>query len=248
MSAIILDGLDITTSEEEVCEVLGKVGEIDNIEFARNPFTGVILGSAKCTFKGHDTALLAVDSFKEGCVIKEKTVQVSLAAPGVDTQKSTGTPKLTSISSSEEETPPPPLTMNPDYNEFLEKLRKEGYDIKPPPKVNETNSIGKTGRKPMEPQLPTFATLNQPPRLSLFVGDQKPKSGEADFESWKFEVECLQRERGFSKEVLTPLIKRSIRGEAGEMVRHLGVDATVEEILVKLQTLYGTVESGSTLL
>ncbi|KAJ8028616.1 hypothetical protein HOLleu_30909 [Holothuria leucospilota] len=94
----------------------------------------------------------------------------------------------------------------------------------------------------------SFATLNQPPRLSFFVGDQKPKSGEADFETWKYEVECLQREGGFAKEILTPLVKRSLRGEAGEIARHLGVDASIKEIIEKLETLYGTVESGSTLL
>ncbi|KAJ8019610.1 hypothetical protein HOLleu_41263 [Holothuria leucospilota] len=91
--------------------------------------------------------------------------------------------------------------------------------------------------------------LNQPPYLSLFVYNQKPKPGEADFETWKYEVECLQREGGFIKEILTSLVKRSLRSEAGEIVRHLGVNASIiQEIAEKLETLYGTVESGSTLL
>ena len=84
MSAIILDGLDITTSQEEVYEVVGNVGKVVSIELARNPFTGVLLGSAKCVFDG-DVAHLALEAFKEGCVIKEKTVQVSLAPPSVET-------------------------------------------------------------------------------------------------------------------------------------------------------------------
>ena len=246
MSAIILDGLDITTSEEEVSEIIGKVGKVASVEFARNPFTGVLLGSAKCCFED-DVATLALETFKEGCIIKEKQVQVSLAPPSVDTQKTPGVSRLDT--SSTEESQPPTLTMDPDRVDFIEKLKKEGYEINPPAKFKATNSDNKREDKEIKTKTPaSFTTLNQPPRLSLFVGDQKPKSGEADFETWKYEVECLLREGSFTKEILTPLVKRSLRGEAGEIARHMGVDASIKDIIAKLETLYGTVESGSTLL
>ncbi|KAJ8048241.1 hypothetical protein HOLleu_00481 [Holothuria leucospilota] len=181
MSAIILDGLDITTSQEEVNEVIEKVGKVVSIEFARNPFTGVLLGSAKCVYDG-DVAHLALEAFKEGCVIKGKTVQVSLAPPSVETQETPG-----ASTSSLEETQPPPLTMNPDCSDFIDKLKEEGYEIKPLSNLIVTKPNKTRGDKQTTSNFPaSFATLNQPPRLSFFVGDQKPKSGEADFETWKW--------------------------------------------------------------
>ncbi|KAJ8021977.1 hypothetical protein HOLleu_39333 [Holothuria leucospilota] len=241
MSAIILDGLDITTSQEEVNEVIETVGKVVSIEFARNPFTGILLGSAKCVYDG-DVSHLALEAFREGCVIKGKTVQVSLAPPSVENQETPG-----ASTSSLEETQPPPLTMNPDRSDFIDKLKEEGYEIKPPLNLNVTKPMKTRGDKQTASKFPaSFATLNQP-HVCHFSWVIRNQSLGKHFETWKYEVECLQKEGGFAKEILTPLVKRSLRGEAGEIARHLGVDASIKEIIEKLEILYGTVESGSTL-
>ena len=85
-------------------------------------------------------------------------------------------------------------------------------------------------------------------KLSLFSGDPKPKGGEVPYESWRYEVECLQNDKHLDQGILGLIVRRSLRGEAGQIVLHMGADATVETIVGKLEGLYGTVESGAVLL
>ncbi|XP_041477224.1 uncharacterized protein LOC121425266 [Lytechinus variegatus] len=65
---------------------------------------------------------------------------------------------------------------------------------------------------------------------------------------WKHEIDCLATDDSCSPITLARLARRSLRGEAGQLVLNLNVDATVEEIVSKLEGFYGTVESGAVLL
>ena len=85
-------------------------------------------------------------------------------------------------------------------------------------------------------------------KLSLFSGAQKHMGGEVPFEVWRHEVECLQRDEGLSPESLARLVRRSLRGEAGQLVLNMGLDISVIEIVDKLEGFYGTVETGAVLL
>ena len=86
------------------------------------------------------------------------------------------------------------------------------------------------------------------PKISLFSGEHKVKPGEISFDSWKYEVSCLLREKTYPTASIAPAVRRSLRGEAGEIARFLGPQATIEEIMTKLEQVYGTVESGAVLL
>ena len=94
----------------------------------------------------------------------------------------------------------------------------------------------------------TPVVLQNHGRLSLFSGDPKTKGGEVPFESWRYEVECMQNDRHIAADTLGLIVRRSLRGEAGQIVLHMGADAPVEAIISKLEGLYGTVESGAVLL
>ena len=85
-------------------------------------------------------------------------------------------------------------------------------------------------------------------KLSFFSGDPKVKGGEVPFESWKYEVECLQGDKHLDTNTLGLIVRRSLRGEAGQIVLHMGAGASVNDIVQKLEGLYGTVESGAVLL
>ena len=113
------------------------------------------------------------------------------------------------------------------------------------PSVNDPRVDSKP---PSTPQIVTPTTAFQPPKISIFSGDPKLKPGECSFECWKYEVTCLLKEGAYSHQILTPIIRRSLRGEAGQVVRYLGSEASINEIISKLEGLYGTVESGAVLL
>ncbi|KAJ8025996.1 hypothetical protein HOLleu_33716 [Holothuria leucospilota] len=77
-----------------------------------------------------------------------------------------------------------------------------------------------------------------------------PKPGECNFECWKYEATCLLKEGVYSHQILTLIIilRWSIRGEAGQIVWYMGSEASIGNIITKLEGLYGTVESGAILL
>ena len=85
-----------------------------------------------------------------------------------------------------------------------------------------------------------------PPRLSTFSGGVAKT--DVSFEAWLFEVKCLIKDGLYPKDLITLGVRRSLKGEAGKLVMHLGEDATVDEILRKLERVYGVVESGAAIL
>ena len=78
-------------------------------------------------------------------------------------------------------------------------------------------------------------------------GGEKGK-GDVSFETWKYEIECLKSDETCTEEMLTRLVRRSLKGEASQIVISLGPEATVGDIVDKLEGFYGTVESGAVLL
>ena len=102
--------------------------------------------------------------------------------------------------------------------------------------------------RPLDSQPQSHTIIQSPVKLSLFTGDPKPKGGEVSFEVWKQEVKCLKSDEGCSPNSLSRLVRRSLRGEAGQLVMNMSVDVGVDEIVRKLEGFYGTVESGAVLL
>lgn len=84
------------------------------------------------------------------------------------------------------------------------------------------------------------------PRISTFTGSTS--KGEAGFEDWKFEIRCLMRDKACHEDLLLQSARTSLKGEASRLAMHLGEHATLEDIIRKLERVYGTVETGTTLL
>lgn len=91
----------------------------------------------------------------------------------------------------------------------------------------------------LQPLFPLVVT-----KRVLFSGDIK---SESLFDQWRYEVECLQTD-GYSENVICLAIRRSLRGPAGRVLMRLGPNATVDEIMYKLDSIYGTVEEKETLM
>ena len=90
------------------------------------------------------------------------------------------------------------------------------------------------------------STFQPQPRISLFYGDNV--KGEATYAQWKYEVKCLLLEKTHKPEALAQAIRRSLRGEASNLVRRLGIGATIPDILEKFESVYGAVDSKENLL
>lgn len=102
------------------------------------------------------------------------------------------------------------------------------------------------GRLSFQPRYMDAQVLPQPPRVSTFSGC--PTKSDVTFDVWLFEVRCLLRDGLYPMDLITQSVRRSLRGEAGRLAMHLGEEATAEEIIRKLQRVYGVVESGAAVL
>lgn len=82
------------------------------------------------------------------------------------------------------------------------------------------------------------------PKLPFFSG---LKDKDTSFGRWKFEVKSLWKGGEVQGQALLSTMRRSLKSPAADALIHLG-DAGFVEIMDKLESLYGTVMSGDTLL
>lgn len=102
-------------------------------------------------------------------------------------------------------------------------------------------------RRQVEVTQPIVETvMRQPPRIPMFSGSAS--KGEVTYEAWRFEIKCLLKNGCYSQDMLLQSIRRSLKDEPNRLVMHLGEEATVSDVLKKLDGVYGMVESGTTLL
>ena len=88
--------------------------------------------------------------------------------------------------------------------------------------------------------------LGHVPRISTFSCVNTKT--DVSFQEWRFEVRCLLKDRTMSRDLLLQGVRKSLKGEPGKLCMHLGEGAMLEDIMKKLEGVYGTVESGTTLL
>lgn len=98
------------------------------------------------------------------------------------------------------------------------------------------------GDSEVKPRIVTIPAASPFPRLPIFNGDK----GECTFLQWKNEVAGLIKEE--SSSVVLQAMRRSLRGQAAEVLLHLGEDPTVKTLLGKLQAVFGEVLSAEQLL
>ena len=87
---------------------------------------------------------------------------------------------------------------------------------------------------------PTRAVIQEQPKLPVFSGIQ---GKDTSFGRWKNDVRCLQQGPYEEFDVLSA-VRRSLRSPAADLLIHLGHAATVDDILQRFQSRYGTVLTG----
>ena len=81
------------------------------------------------------------------------------------------------------------------------------------------------------------------PKITPFSGEEDRPRGEASYEEWRFEANCLIRDVK-SKFVIGQAIRKSLRGPAKREIIQLGPTATVEEIMERLESTFANVATG----
>ena len=124
-----------------------------------------------------------------------------------------------------------------------QKTMKEGSDTKfafpPPPKTD-------VPPQKEDKAIATKLILNQPPKITWFSGTDL-KSGDATYEIWRHEVNCM-RKQNYDKDAMLIAVRRSLRGEAGMVAMRIDLDANIDDIIRKLDSIYGSVDRKEILL
>ncbi|VDI05353.1 Hypothetical predicted protein [Mytilus galloprovincialis] len=160
----------------------------------------------------------------------------------------------------------PSLEIDPDIKKMMDAFAKMGVKPKADTPEELTDWMvgflklkGKIKEEPeakielQPPPIPskpedkvTKTIINHPPKIAWFSGTET-KAGDVTFEVWRHEVRVLMRQN-YDKDAVLNTVRRSLRGEAGMVAMRLDLDASVQEILQKLDSVYGSVEKKEELL
>ena len=83
-------------------------------------------------------------------------------------------------------------------------------------------------------------------KLTWFCGQTPIPKGHISFEAWKHEVEGLMKL--YDTQVVIQSIRCSLRSPAAEVVWHLGMEASYEDIMDALETQYNDITQTEALL
>lgn len=78
------------------------------------------------------------------------------------------------------------------------------------------------------------------PRISTFSGDSS--KGDIAYDLWNYEVRCLIQDGTYSNETIATAIRKSLKGDPARIVKNLGPGVPVENILRKLDNIYGFID------
>ena len=84
------------------------------------------------------------------------------------------------------------------------------------------------------------------PKIPTFSGDGSKQ--DTSYELWKYQVECLLKDKYYSETVVAQSARRSLRGEAGKVAMRLGPDANIKQLMEKMESVFGTVERGESII
>ena len=84
--------------------------------------------------------------------------------------------------------------------------------------------------------------------MPTFSGSEEPQKGETTYEVWSLEVKCLQSSSVLPESILLQSIRNSLKGSDRSLLVPLEQNATVADILAKLDGFYANVSSSETLI
>ena len=92
-------------------------------------------------------------------------------------------------------------------------------------------------------EAPTSSTMseirNNPLSLPRFSGTTPTPKSEASYKVWKYQLEAIKDEESLTENQSKQIIRRSLCGEAAEVIVGIPVTATTSEIISTLEDNYG---------
>lgn len=274
-TSVCVTGLDLLTDSNQLIKIFAFAGEMTHSILVKNS-TGKFTGTAYIIFREAVSAARAIKKAPEGLVVTvpvgaqvdeiralrsdisdEPVISVdslilalekmsasdrvrisevmlsindqSDSASGGTVERSTYDHKSGVIRGSHFAIPDPDnLTLKPEPQTPLRAASDQYRLIAPATPVQHSGPI----------------LIQEQPKLSFFSGE---KGKDTTFARWQYDINCLKASNYTDTSILQA-IRKSLKTPAADIVRHLGETASVNDILIKLHRMYGTVLSGEVIL
>ena len=86
------------------------------------------------------------------------------------------------------------------------------------------------------------------PKITVFSGEEPRPKSESSFEKWTYEVRCLRKDKMYSEATIGQAIRKSLKGQAKKVLLPMGSDATVDQIIQRLEGVFGNVATPMSIL
>ena len=86
------------------------------------------------------------------------------------------------------------------------------------------------------------------PYITPFSGMEPVQKNECSFEDWKLEIQCLIQSGAYPDYIVAQCIRNSLKVPAKRAIVTLGSSVTSQELIEKLQNVFGNVASGESVL
>ena len=86
------------------------------------------------------------------------------------------------------------------------------------------------------------------PKFTVFSGEEPKPKTEATYEEWLYEVKSVQNDGIFSDQAIGQAIRKSLKGQAKQVLIPLGTSATLEQTLNKLEAMFGNMATGDSVM
>ena len=86
------------------------------------------------------------------------------------------------------------------------------------------------------------------PKFTQFSEEDPKPKGETTFKEWKYEVCCALKDEVYKEYTIAQAIRKSLMSQAKRVLLTMGTTATVQEILERLEELFGNVATGESVL
>lgn len=233
--SVVIRGLSRKASQEDVVRMFEKVGGVDRVLF-RLDSDQQHTGSAFVILQEEDNASIACSQVSDSSLTVQLMKESHRVEFGGMLQDETENDFLTS------------------FRRLTPARRKSALFKLEDEKRSELQHHLQFKREPVSPSVTeeaaaarfyqdTHSRYQDVPRLPTFSGEA---GKEASYGRWKYDVMCLLKDN-YPMTVVKNAVRKSLKSPAAEVLRRLG-DDNVDKMLLKFQSLYGTVLSGETLL
>lgn len=132
--------------------------------------------------------------------------------------------------------------------EYLKKLEQDL--LKKESEIStKIQGVSLTEKTSEEPSKKTEVAHFVKPYVNPFSGTEPTPKNENTFEDWKVEIESLIKSQVYQEDyIVTQIIRNSLKGQARKVLITLGAKASSNDIIKKLENVYGNVASGESVL